>query len=169
MRNQHLQEFRTKWKPERIFMAKTALMAKALGTSADQEYKQNSSAIAAECKGHVGLLFTNSSPFVVCDWLAAFTKPDYARTGNPASRDVVIPAGPVMIDDEVASHALEPQLRKLGMPTRLTKGVPTLENEYAICKEGQILTPNQVNLLKQFHLCLATVSPLLSSSSYAHS
>lgn len=110
-------------------------------------------------KGNIGLLFTTSSPFIVKDWFDSYTQPDYARTGTIAARTVVIPPGPVELEPgHVAPHSLEPQLRKLGMPTKLNKGVPTLENEYEICKEGQVLKPDQVNLLKLFNILMAQVS-----------
>jgi mRNA turnover protein 4 len=67
--------------------------------------------------------------------------------------------GPIMIGDDVAPHSIEPQFRKLGMPTSLVKGVPTLKNgEYVICKEGDKLKVDQAHLLKLFGKPMATVS-----------
>lgn len=114
--------------------------------------------MAKELAGQRGLLFTSSTPFIVTDWFASFTKPDYARTGNIAPSTIIIPAGPVMIDDTPAAHSLEPQLRKLGLSTKLNRGVPTLDVEHTLCKEGQELNSNQVNLLKLFNKPMATVS-----------
>lgn len=91
------------------------------------------------------------------EWFEDYAQPDYARTGNKASQTIVVKAGPVMIEDGVASHAIEPQLRKLGMPTKLVKGVPTLDDDFTICTEGEVLKPNQVNLLMQFNHLLSTV------------
>lgn len=109
-------------------------------------------------KGNIGLLFTTSTPFIVKDWFESYTQPDYARTGTVAQRTVTIPSGPVELEPgHIAPHSLEPQLRKLGMPTKLVKGVPTLENEFEICKEGQVLKPDQVNLLKLFNILMAQV------------
>lgn len=42
---------------------------------------------------------------------------------------------------------MEPQLRKLGMSTRLNKGVVTLDRDHVLCREGDVLTPEQGNLL----------------------
>jgi hypothetical protein len=46
---------------------------------------------------------------------------------------------------EPFSHSMEPQLRKLGLSTRLERGVPTLAVEHQVCKEGDVLTPEQVS------------------------
>lgn len=45
---------------------------------------------------------------------------------------------------EVFAHSMEPQLRKLGLSTKLDRGVPTLLGEHTVCKEGDVLTPEQV-------------------------
>ena len=47
---------------------------------------------------------------------------DYLRTGGIAEETVELDAGPL----EQFSHAIEPQLRQLGMPTELKKGVINL-------------------------------------------
>jgi mRNA turnover protein 4 len=41
-------------------------------------------------------------------------------------------------------HSMEPQLRKLGLTTRLDRGVPTLDVEHTVCKEGDTLNAQQV-------------------------
>ena len=43
---------------------------------------------------------------------------EYARTGVVATHGVVLKAGPI----PSFSHSLEPQLRKLGLPTTLERG-----------------------------------------------
>ncbi|XP_009323525.1 PREDICTED: mRNA turnover protein 4 homolog [Pygoscelis adeliae] len=42
---------------------------------------------------------------------------------------------------------MEPQLRQLGLPTALKKGVVTLLSDYEVCKEGDVLTPEQARVL----------------------
>lgn len=41
------------------------------------------------------------------------------------------------------------------MPTRLVKGKVILEDEYTVCKEGQVLDSNQTALLKMFGVTMA--------------
>ncbi|KAL4841709.1 hypothetical protein H8958_013212 [Nasalis larvatus] len=47
-------------------------------------------------------------------------------------------------------HSMEPQLRQLGLPTTLKRGVVTLLSDYEVCKEGDVLTPEQARVLKLF-------------------
>ena len=86
------------------------------------------------------------------DWFKDFRQPDFARSGNIASRDITIPAGPVIQHHsdppEPLPHNEEPQLRKLGLTTSLLKGVPTLAVPHALCKKGDTLSSEQAQLLK---------------------
>lgn len=49
---------------------------------------------------------------------------------------------------EEFSHAIEPHLRALGMPTKLDRGIVTLYKEYVVCEKGKILTPEKARILK---------------------
>jgi mRNA turnover protein 4 len=109
-------------------------------------------AVFQQIKGQVGLLFTNTEPQEVIEWFKDFHQSDFARSGNRASRTVIIPAGPVMRHHsdppEPFPHNEEPQLRKLGLTTVMRKGVPTLENPHKLCEQGKVLTAEQTQLLK---------------------
>jgi len=43
---------------------------------------------------------------------------------------------------------MEPQLRALGMPTALKKGVIHLIKDYSVCKKGDKLSSEQARILK---------------------
>ncbi len=91
-------------------------------------------------------------PQEVIEWFKDFHQPDFARSGNCASRTVILPAGPVMQHHsnppEPFPHNEEPQLRKLGLTTVTQKGVPTLENPHKLCEQGKVHTAEQAQLLK---------------------
>jgi mRNA turnover protein 4 len=146
-------------------------MAKALGTTPEEEHRPGLSALSEvrrsipprilahnacysfqQIKGQVGLLFTNSPPTEVTEWFADFQQPDFARSGNKASRTIILPAGPVMRvhsdPPEPFPHNEEPQLRKLGLTTSMVRGVPTLTAPHKICEKGKVLTAEQAQLLK---------------------
>ena len=146
-------------------------MAKALGTTPEEEYKLGLHKLAqvrrATCpldhasltartlqqiKGQVGLFFTNSPPEEVIEWFDDFHPPDFARSGNRATQTFVLAAGPVMQQHsnppEPFPHNEEPQLRKLGLHTKMVRGVPTLDVPHTVCEKGKVLTPEQTQLLK---------------------
>jgi len=127
-------------------------MAKALGTTPEEEHSPGLHKLARQIKGQVGVLFTNTEPQEVVEWFADFKQPDFARSGNIASRTVILPAGPVMRQHsdppEPFPHNEDPQLRKLGLVTFLNKGVPTLNAPHKLCEKGKMLTSEQAQLLK---------------------
>ncbi|KIK16005.1 hypothetical protein PISMIDRAFT_279695 [Pisolithus microcarpus 441] len=152
MRNTHLKTVRSQWRGSaRIFFGRAAVMAKALGTTPEEEHRSGLHKLSQHVKGQVGLLFTDSEPQEVIEWFDDFQRPDFARAGNIASRTVVLPVGPVMRRSdppEPFPHNEDPQLRKLGLTTVMKRGVPTLETPHQVCEEGKVLTSEQAQLLK---------------------
>ncbi|KAG1822823.1 ribosomal protein L10-domain-containing protein [Suillus subaureus] len=153
MRNAHLKTVRKLWKDSaRIFFGRGAVMAKALGTTVEEEHRMGLHKLAQQIKGQVGLFFTDSEPQEVIEWFDDFKQADYARTGNKATRTVMLPVGPVMRvhsdPPEPFPHNEDPQLRKLGLTTSMKRGVPTLENPHRVCDKGKALTGEQAQLLK---------------------
>lgn len=97
-------------------------------------------------------MFTDSPPEEVTAWFDDFHPPDFARSGNRATETYVLPSGPVMqqhsTPPEPFPHNEEPQLRKLGLHTKMVRGVPTLDTPHTVCEKGKVLTPEQTQLLK---------------------
>ncbi|KAG0264803.1 mRNA turnover 4 [Mortierella polycephala] len=163
MRNTYLKSVRADWKTSRFFFGRTKVMAKALGTSPEDEHKDNLHKLAEQLVGHVGLLFTNIEPTEVQEYFVNYTESDFARSGVEATSTFVVPAGPIYRGEEIFPHNMEPQLRSLGMPTVLKNGIVTLLNDYRVCKEGQTLTPEQAQLLKLFNVQMAEFHVTLKS------
>lgn len=69
---------------------------------------------------------------------------EFSRAGNVASETIKLDAGPL----PQFSHAIEPHLRKIGMPTSLKRGIVTLDNEFVVCRKGVALSPEQAQALK---------------------
>ncbi|NXT38187.1 MRT4 protein, partial [Pelecanoides urinatrix] len=146
MRNNKLKDVRNAWKHSRIFFGKNKVMMVALGREPSSEYRENLHQVSKRLRGEVGLLFTNRSRDEVDEWFSKFKELDFARAGNKATYAVNLDTGPL----EQFPHSMEPQLRQLGLPTALKKGVVTLLSDYEVCKEGDVLTPEQARVLKLF-------------------
>uniref|UniRef100_A0A3B4AH13 Ribosome assembly factor mrt4 n=1 Tax=Periophthalmus magnuspinnatus TaxID=409849 RepID=A0A3B4AH13_9GOBI len=135
MRNNKLKDVRTAWKHSRFFFGKNKVMMVALGKRDTDEYKDNLHKVSSSKQ----LYFSH------------FKETDFARAGNQAQMDVTLDEGPL----EQFNHSMEPQLRQLGLPTALKKGVVTLLKDHEVCKEGDVLTPEQARILKLFGIEMA--------------
>ncbi|XP_075997593.1 mRNA turnover protein 4 homolog [Genypterus blacodes] len=151
MRNNKLKDIRTAWKHSRFFFGKNKVMMIALGRRETDEYKDNLHKVSKHLRGEVGVLFTNKTKDEVQEYFNQFKEMDYARSGNQAQMDVTLDEGPL----EQFPHSMEPQLRQLGLPTALKKGVVTLLQDYKVCKGGDTLTPEQARILKLFAMEMA--------------
>lgn len=138
-------------------------MAKALGSSPEDAYQPGTHTLSSHLNGNVGLFFTSRAPDAIIAHFRDFSETDYARSGTEATRSFAIPAGLVYStggevapeDDVLMAHSMEPELRKLGVPTRLVKGKIELDNEYVVCEEGKVLDSRQTRLLKMFGVATA--------------
>lgn len=170
MRNNQLKDLRRDMADSRMFFGKTKLMARALGQTPEDEQADGIHGLARHLSGTVGLIFTNDPPTEMLSRLRSVHAVDFARAGTVATRSFRIPpgivystGGEVPADDDVPmAHSVEPELRRLGVPTRLVKGKVVLGAEdgsgsegYLVCSEGDVLDGRQTRLLKLFSLCLS--------------
>lgn len=153
----------------RLFFGKTKLMAKALGQTPEEAAAPGIEAISRLLTGNVGLVFTNRSAESILAYFNGLVLVDFARAGVTATRTFTIPTGVVYAtagevpaeNDIPLEHTMEPELRKLGVPTRMVKGKVVLGDEdgdgepYVVCKEGDVLDSRQTRLLKMFDVCLS--------------
>ncbi|KAK3686748.1 mRNA turnover and ribosome assembly protein [Vermiconidia calcicola] len=164
MRNTYLKNVRQEFNNDgRLFFGKTKVMAKALGLSEEHEHMPGLSKLSEHLKGNVGILCADRAPEEVLRFFEQFMEVDFARAGVEAARSFTVPEGVVystggeqpVEDDVPLPHSLEATVRKWGMPTRLDKGKVMLDQEYVVCKEGQVLDSNQTALLKMFGIAMA--------------
>jgi len=163
MRNTYLKDVRNELSDCRIFFGKTKVMAKALGDTPESSYQPATHLLSPYLTGNVGLFFTNRAPPEIMLYFSSISKIDFARAGTPSTRSFTLPSGIVYSmggeispeDDVPMAHSLEPELRKLNVPTTLVKGKITLENEYKVCEEGEVLDSRQTRLLKLFGVATA--------------
>jgi len=145
IRSSKLTAIRTHFKSDgRFFFGKNKVMAIALGRIAQEEYKEDLHRVSKFLNGQCGLLFTNQPVDDVVRYFKTLKEIDYARSGNVATETVELDAGPM----EQFAFSLEPQLRKLGLPTKLDKGIVTLTADHAVCQIGEKLAPEQAKILQ---------------------
>lgn len=153
MRNNLLKELRSEWKKDsRFIFGKNRIMQLGLGKSDSDEAEPELHKLSVRLRGQCGLLFTEKSEEQVIEWAEGYSALEYARSGFVATETVVLPEGPL----EDFSHAIEPHLRSLGLPTKLEKGIVTLYKEHTVCQEGKALTPEQARILKLVAKPMAT-------------
>ncbi|RSL99768.1 Ribosome assembly factor mrt4 [Fusarium oligoseptatum] len=169
MRNSYLKEVRRELSDCRLFFGKTKLMAKALGQTPEEAIAPGIEGITKHLAGTVGLLLTNRPAEEILTYFDNLAPVDFARAGVAASRGFSLPAGVLYATggevpaehDVPLEHSIEPELRRLGVPTRMVKGRVVLGDEsgegedYVVCKEGDILDSRQTRLLKLFSVCLS--------------
>ncbi|XP_054709864.1 mRNA turnover protein 4 homolog, partial [Uloborus diversus] len=144
MRNAKMKTVREQWRHSRFFIGKNKVMAYALGRTLEDEYQPNLHKVSQMLQGQCGLLFSNQPVDEVLRWFTSYSEGVYARSGNIATDDVILKEGPL----SQFPHSLEPELRRLGLPTTLTKGIVHLVKDHEVCKVGDSLTPEAAKILE---------------------
>lgn len=156
MRNESFKQLRDELQEScRFVLGSTKLMQVALGKAEADEYKTNLHQLSQRLKGNVGLFFTKLSREEAARIIDEFVHEDFARAGSRASHDFSLPEGPLSGPMGPLPHTLEPQLRKLGLPTKLNKGVVELLADTTVCRTGQKLDASQAGLLRVFDIRMA--------------
>ncbi|KAF4459213.1 MRT4-mRNA turnover 4 [Fusarium albosuccineum] len=169
MRNSYLKDVRRELSDSRLFFGKTKLMVKALGQTPEEAIAPGIEDLTRYLTGTVGLLLTNRPVEEILGYFDNLAPVDFARAGVTATRDFSIPAGIVYATagevpaehDVPLEHSIEPELRRLNVPTRMVKGRVVLGDasgegeDYVVCKEGDVLDSRQTRLLKLFGVCLS--------------
>lgn len=144
IRNEKMKEIRQEWKPSRFFFGKNKVIGIGLGRTKEEEAGADLHKLAKCMTGHCALLFTDCTKEEVVEWFQSFTYTDFARSGYKVDTTIELKEGPL----KQFSHSIEPYLRKLGLPTKLDRGIVTVLQDYEVCKEGSVLTPEKAKILE---------------------
>ncbi|KAL6746531.1 ribosomal protein L10-domain-containing protein [Haematococcus lacustris] len=157
MRTEQFKELRQDLAASSKFvLGSTKMLAVALGKTEADELRTGLSRLSARIKGMVGLFFTSLSREEVEAAFKGFSHEDFARPGSKATHAFSLQAGPLSGPQGPLPHTLEPGLRKLGLATRLNKGVVELLKDHVVCQAGQVLDPHQASILRVFDIKMAT-------------
>ncbi|XP_027210316.2 mRNA turnover protein 4 homolog [Penaeus vannamei] len=144
IRTNKLKDMRLEWGQSRFFLGKNKVMALALGRTPEEELHENLYKLSQKLVGQCGLLFTNAEKEEVLEYFETRKYPVSPNSGDIATETIELKAGLL----EQFPHCMEPHLRKLGLPTRLQRGIPELLQDFTVCTEGKPLTANQANILR---------------------
>uniref|UniRef100_A0A182JYG9 Ribosome assembly factor mrt4 n=1 Tax=Anopheles christyi TaxID=43041 RepID=A0A182JYG9_9DIPT len=164
MRNSKLKDVRTEWKNSRFFFGKNRVMQLGLKLISDDEnseptkLEQGMEQLREQMIGQCGLLFTSEGKKTVLEFFDSYQAEEFARGGFRATKTVKLKPGPL----EEFSHAIEPHLRSLGMPTKLDRGIVTLYKDFTVCEKGKVLTPEQARILKLLNKPMATFKVVIN-------
>lgn len=148
---------------DRIFFGLTKLLSLSLGRDPSSAYLPALDRLTPHIRGPCGLLFTPRPPASVVEFFDSYTPADFARPATPAARTVVLPPGVVYSragevdpeDDVPVAPGMEPWFRSMGVPTRLEKGKVVLDEEYVVCREGEVLDVKSAAVLKRLGVAMA--------------
>jgi mRNA turnover protein 4 len=152
-RNNILKEVRDEIKPGKLFYSKNKLVQVAIGFTPETECCEGIHPLSALMSGHVALITTNLGAAELSTVLESHREPEFARAGGVATQTIVLEEG----FDSLAQfpHSMETQLRKLGLPTQLYDGKVKMLANHTLCREGEVLTADQAQILKLLKVQMA--------------
>jgi len=97
--------------------------------------------------GNVGFIFTKMEPLQIKKILLDNKVPAEAKVGQIASDDVTIPAGITNISPDGTSF-----FQALNIPTKISKGLIEIQNQFKIITKGEQIGNSEVNLLQKLNI-----------------
>merc|ERR1719263_227290 len=128
----------------------------ALGYNEITEIRHNMHRLSKVLIGKKALFFTSSPPKKVIKFFRNFKCLEFPRFGSVAKKDFIISPGP--LNENKFPSTLEPQLRALGLPIKLIRGIIYMETKFPICRKGQILSSKKCKLLKLFEKKIRSIN-----------
>lgn len=145
MKNEKMKELREELKGDaRFFLGSNKVMQVALGRDSSSAARTDLDKLSCRIRGFCGLLLTNLSRDDVINKFERLNSREeqdknktFAKAGKRATATIELNAGPVIDENGYPlSHTLEPYLNKIGMPTKLNKGVVELIADTTVCEKS---------------------------------
>ena len=137
------------WREDsKFFLGKNKVMRVALGKKPEDEAADNTHLLSRYMRGQVCLLLSNKGKEAIEKRFSELeaAQEDFATAGTIATYTVFLAKGIEALDGY--AHSLEPQLQKLGLPTKLNFQKIELLSDVYVCREGQTLNVEQCKILK---------------------
>jgi large subunit ribosomal protein LP0 len=128
-----------------VLMGKNTIMRKIVRAHADKNPKLE--ALLPLIKGNIGFVFCNEDLAGIRKEVIAERIPAAAKTGVLAPIDVVIPAGPTILDPGQTSF-----FQALNIGTKITKGSIEILTNVTLCQKGTKVSSSAVALLNKLNI-----------------
>ncbi len=126
----------------KIRMAKSSLIKRAFEASNKKGLKD----LGKNITGEVALIFTNSNPFKLYNFLEKNKQPAAAKPGDISPVDIVIPAGPT----QFAAGPVISEFQKAKVKTTVENGKITVKDDTVVAKAGTQLTKELAEFIMKF-------------------
>ena len=126
----------------KIRMAKLSLIKRAFESSDKKGLKD----LEKNLTGEAALIFTNSNPFRLYNFLEKNKQPAAAKPGDITPIDIVIPAGPT----QFAAGPVISEFQKAKVKTTVENGKITVKEDTVIAKAGAQLTKELTEFIMKF-------------------
>jgi len=143
VRAHQLQELRRELKNTAYLrVAKNALVERAISESED---KPNIEMLRENLKGSNLLLFTNLNPFKLALILERSKVKAFAKAGDIATDDVIVPAG----NTGQPPGPIISQLGSVGIPTRIESGSVWVNRDTVVARKGDVISESLAPILSK--------------------
>ena len=143
VRASQLQELRKKLKGTAYLQViKNTLMERAISEMKDLP---NIEKLREHLRGSNLFLFTNINPFKLALILEKSKVKGFAKAGDVASEDVVVPAG----NTGLAPGPIISQLGSVGIPTRIESGSVWINKDTVVARKGEVISQSLAAVLSK--------------------
>ncbi len=126
----------------KIRMAKSSLIKRAFEASSKKGLKD----LEKNVTGEVALIFTNSNPFKLYNFLEKNKQPAAAKPGDITPIEIVIPAGPT----QFAAGPVISEFQKAKVKTTVENGKISVKEDTVVAKAGTQLTKELTEFIMKF-------------------
>lgn len=159
LRAPQLQELRKKFRGQVLLrVAKKTLMAKAIEKVEPE--KPGLSKLVDHMEGSVIFLFTNMSPFKLSMLLDKSKVKTFAKMGDIAPEDIVIPAG----NTGIPPGPVISEFHEVGIPTKIESGSIWVTRDHVIVRKGEVIDHKIATILARLGIKPIEVGLTLSAA-----
>lgn len=153
VRAQQLQDLREKLRGKAILrVAKNTLMRIALDSLKD--IKPNIEKFAEQLTGSNIYIFTNAmDPFALSIFLDNNKMRTYAKAGDIAEEDIVVPAG----NTGLPPGPVIAELTEVGLPTKVETGSIVITRDTVVARKGEVISPKLAAVLLKLDIKAVTL------------